>query len=86
MTGREIESVEMSHRPSLLEFGPYRLDARRRLVWRGDTLLDVPPKAAELLAVLAGEAGQVTLRLAESVGSCRLIVGHARFLPFSIRR
>ena len=49
----------MTDRPSLLEFGPYRLDARRRLVWKGDTLLEVPPKAAELLAVLAGEAGQV---------------------------
>jgi DNA-binding winged helix-turn-helix (wHTH) protein len=59
LTGREIESTEMTDRPSLLEFGPYRLDARRRLVWKGDTLLDVPPKAAELLAVLAGEAGQV---------------------------
>jgi DNA-binding winged helix-turn-helix (wHTH) protein/tetratricopeptide (TPR) repeat protein len=56
---REIESVGVDDRPSLLEFGPFRLDARRRLVWKGDTLLEVPPKAAELLAVLAGEAGEV---------------------------
>ena len=49
----------MTDRPSILEFGPYRLDARRRLVWKGDALLDVPPKAAELLAALAGEAGEV---------------------------
>jgi DNA-binding winged helix-turn-helix (wHTH) protein/tetratricopeptide (TPR) repeat protein len=57
--GREIESVAVTDRPSILEFGPFRLDARRRLVWKGDTLLEVPPKAAELLAVLASEAGEV---------------------------
>jgi DNA-binding winged helix-turn-helix (wHTH) protein/tetratricopeptide (TPR) repeat protein len=45
--------------PSPLEFGPFRLDARRRLVWRGEELLEIPPKAVELLAVLAGEAGEV---------------------------
>jgi DNA-binding winged helix-turn-helix (wHTH) protein/Flp pilus assembly protein TadD len=49
----------MTDRTSILEFGAYRLDARRRLVWKGDMLLDVPPKAAELLAALAGEAGEV---------------------------
>ena len=49
----------MTDRLSILEFGPYRLDAWRRLVWKGDTLLEVPPKAAELLAVLAAEAGEV---------------------------
>jgi DNA-binding winged helix-turn-helix (wHTH) protein/tetratricopeptide (TPR) repeat protein len=46
-------------RPSQLEFGPFRLDSRRRLVWRGEALLDVPPKAVDLLAALAGEAGEV---------------------------
>ena len=51
--------MALTDRPSILEFGPYRLDARRRLVWKGDALLDVPPKAAELLAALAGEAGEV---------------------------
>ena len=49
----------VTDRPSLLEFGPFRLDAQRRLVWKGDTLLEVPPKAAELLAALASEAGEV---------------------------
>ena len=59
LTGREIESGRVTDRPSLLEFGPFRLDARRRLVWRGEALLEVPPKAVELLAALAGEAGEV---------------------------
>jgi DNA-binding winged helix-turn-helix (wHTH) protein/Flp pilus assembly protein TadD len=49
----------VSGRPTILEFGPYRVDARRRLVFRGEELLDVPPKASELLAVLAAEAGEV---------------------------
>jgi DNA-binding winged helix-turn-helix (wHTH) protein/tetratricopeptide (TPR) repeat protein len=49
----------VSGRASVLEFGPFRLDVPRRLVSRGDELLDVPPKAVDLLAVLAGEAGQV---------------------------
>ncbi len=49
----------MDERPALLEFGPYRLDVRRRLVWKGETLLEVPPKAAELLVALVVEAGQV---------------------------
>jgi TolB-like protein/Flp pilus assembly protein TadD len=59
LTGREIELAEVPDRPSILQFGPYRLDARKRLVWKGDTLLEVPPKAADLLAALAAEAGQV---------------------------
>jgi DNA-binding winged helix-turn-helix (wHTH) protein/tetratricopeptide (TPR) repeat protein len=49
----------VTERPSLFEFGPYRLDARRRLVWRQEVLLEVPPRAVELLAALVGEAGEV---------------------------
>jgi DNA-binding winged helix-turn-helix (wHTH) protein/tetratricopeptide (TPR) repeat protein len=49
----------MTQQPSVFEFGPYRLDARRRLVWREATLLDVPPRAVDLLAALVAEAGEV---------------------------
>jgi DNA-binding winged helix-turn-helix (wHTH) protein/Flp pilus assembly protein TadD len=49
----------VTERPSLFEFGTYRLDARRRLLWRQEALLDVPPRAVELLAALVGEAGEV---------------------------
>ena len=35
------------------------MDARRRLIWRSGELLNVPPKAVDLLAVLVGEAGEV---------------------------
>ena len=49
----------MTERLSLFEFGPFRLDARRRLVWRQEALVEVPPRAVELLAALVGEAGEV---------------------------
>jgi serine/threonine-protein kinase len=49
----------LGERPSLFEFGPFRVDVRGRLVWRSGVLLDVPPKAVELLSALVGEAGEV---------------------------
>jgi DNA-binding winged helix-turn-helix (wHTH) protein/tetratricopeptide (TPR) repeat protein len=49
----------VTQRPSTFEFGPYRLDARRRLVWRQAALLEIPPRAADLLAALVAEAGEV---------------------------
>jgi DNA-binding winged helix-turn-helix (wHTH) protein/tetratricopeptide (TPR) repeat protein len=49
----------MAPGPSALEFGPFRLDGRRRLVWRGGELVPVPPKAVDLLAVLVEQPGQV---------------------------
>jgi DNA-binding winged helix-turn-helix (wHTH) protein/tetratricopeptide (TPR) repeat protein len=52
----------MVHATPLLEFGPFRLDAARRLVWRGSELLDVPPKAIDLLAALAVRAGEVVTK------------------------
>ena len=56
---RPIESVPVTQRPTVFEFGPYRLDGRRRLVWRQDVLLDIPPRAVDLLAALVAEAGEV---------------------------
>ena len=35
------------------------MDARRRLIWRAGELMNVPPKAVDLLAVLIDEAGEV---------------------------
>lgn len=46
----------------MIEFGPYRLDPARRAVWRGDALLPVPPKAAEILAALARRAGELVTK------------------------
>lgn len=46
----------------MIEFGPFRLDAARRVVWKADALLPVPPKAAEILAALAARAGEVVTK------------------------
>ncbi len=51
--------MALAERSSAFEFGPFRVDARRRLLWRGGELLDVPPKAVELLAALIEQAGEV---------------------------
>ena len=44
---------------STFEFGSFRVDARRRLIWRSGELMNVPPKAVDLLGVLVEEAGEV---------------------------
>jgi DNA-binding winged helix-turn-helix (wHTH) protein/tetratricopeptide (TPR) repeat protein len=49
----------VAQQPSIFEFGPYRLDTRRRLLWRESALLDTPPRAVDLLAALVAEAGEV---------------------------
>ena len=43
----------------LREFGGFRLDAEKRLLWYGPTLLDVPPRAIDVLCVLTESPGEV---------------------------
>jgi DNA-binding winged helix-turn-helix (wHTH) protein/TolB-like protein/Flp pilus assembly protein TadD len=42
-----------------LDFGPFRLDRRERLLFRDATLLPLPPKAIELLLLLTEEPGRL---------------------------
>jgi TolB-like protein/Tfp pilus assembly protein PilF len=42
-----------------LHFGPFRLDARARVLYRGDMDVQLPPKAAETLVVLVENAGEL---------------------------
>jgi TolB-like protein len=44
------------------EFGPYRLDAQSRMLFRGDVHVALPPKVAELLVALAEAAGRALTR------------------------
>jgi DNA-binding winged helix-turn-helix (wHTH) protein len=44
---------------SAFEFGPYRLDAAKRLLWRQGELVSLPPKALDLLLALVEQAGEV---------------------------
>ncbi len=45
-----------------LEFGPYRLDFRARVLWRGGVLEPLPPRALDLLAALAERPGDVVTK------------------------
>ena len=40
-------------------FGPFLFDARARVLYRGSRIVDLPPKAAETLALLLAHAGAV---------------------------
>jgi TolB-like protein len=43
----------------LVEFGPFRLDTSKRVLWRGRDLVSVPPKALDLLVALVEQRGDV---------------------------
>jgi DNA-binding winged helix-turn-helix (wHTH) protein/Flp pilus assembly protein TadD len=45
-----------------LRFGSFRLDAERRVLWRGQELVPAAPKAIELLAALARRPGEVVTK------------------------
>src|SRR5688572_8399617 len=50
----------MSDAPKeLMRFGPFTLDMSERLLWRGDELVPLTPKAFDLLAVLVQNPGRV---------------------------
>jgi len=44
------------------EFGPFRLDAARRALYRGGEFVPLTPKAAEMLVLLVEEAGRVVTK------------------------
>lgn len=43
----------------LLEFGPFRIDTARRLLYRGGTVVEIPPKAFAVLLALVERRGQI---------------------------
>jgi DNA-binding winged helix-turn-helix (wHTH) protein/tetratricopeptide (TPR) repeat protein len=44
---------------TLIEFGPFRLDASRRLLWRNEELVAITPRAIDVLLALVEQQGQV---------------------------
>src|SRR3569832_296898 len=44
------------------EFGPFRLDAARRALYRGTEFVPLTPKAAEMLLLLIEQAGRVVTK------------------------
>jgi DNA-binding winged helix-turn-helix (wHTH) protein/tetratricopeptide (TPR) repeat protein len=51
-----------SQASSQYAFGPFRLDAARRALYRGTEFIPLTPKAAELLVLLVREAGRVVTK------------------------
>jgi DNA-binding winged helix-turn-helix (wHTH) protein len=47
---------------SLYEFGPFRVDARERLLLRGEEVVPLAPKLYDALLLLLGRAGQLVTR------------------------
>jgi DNA-binding winged helix-turn-helix (wHTH) protein/Flp pilus assembly protein TadD len=45
--------------PEMLRFGPFRLDAAKRVLWRGDEVVALAPRALDLLVALAEQQGDV---------------------------
>jgi TolB-like protein/Tfp pilus assembly protein PilF len=49
----------MSELPGIVSFGPFRLDRRKRVLWKGTDLVPLPPKALDLLLALVEQQGDV---------------------------
>ena len=41
------------------EFGEFRFDAEKRVLWRNGDLVNLPPKSIDLLAVLLERRGEI---------------------------
>src|SRR4051812_16867246 len=44
------------------EFGPFRLDAARRALYRGAEFIPLTPKAAQMLVLLVEQAGRIVTK------------------------
>src|SRR5262245_59700767 len=49
----------MTHAHTGFEFGPFRLDPAKRVLWRQDELVALPPKALDVLLALVAQQGEV---------------------------
>jgi DNA-binding winged helix-turn-helix (wHTH) protein/tetratricopeptide (TPR) repeat protein len=48
--------------PPAIEFGPFRLDTGKRVLWRDDRIVPLPPKALDVLVALVEEHGDVVTK------------------------
>lgn len=56
---RDMQSVEAD---ALVEFGPFRVDTRRRLLLRGDEVVPLPAKAFDVLLLLLHRPGETVAK------------------------
>ncbi len=62
MPPEPIAPADIPRQPPQYEFGPFRLDAARRALYRGTEFVALTPKAAEMLLLLVEEAGRVVTK------------------------
>ena len=60
------------------EFGPYRLDADKSVLWRGDQIVSLTPKALALLDALGEGTGHLAVDSPENVEACVEILDELR--------
>src|SRR5215471_7056797 len=49
----------MTSTPPVYRFGPFKLDTASRVLWRGEEVVSLTPKAVEMLQVLVENGGRV---------------------------
>ena len=54
--------TEIEGATEIVGFGPFRLDLRRLVLWRGSELVDLPRRPVEVLCYLTSRPNQVVLR------------------------
>ena len=54
--------IRDSQEISKVEFGPFRLDAAKRVLWRDGRIVPLPPKALDLLVALVEQRGDVVTK------------------------
>ena len=57
------ELIMLKQNKQLYEFGPFRLDADRRLLMRDGRMTPLPPKVFDTLLVLVENSGRVVIRM-----------------------
>jgi DNA-binding winged helix-turn-helix (wHTH) protein len=58
---RELLAITMTE-DGTFEFGPFRLSTEKSVLWRGEQLVPVTPKALDLLRVLVEHRGDVVTK------------------------
>jgi DNA-binding winged helix-turn-helix (wHTH) protein/TolB-like protein len=57
-----LKTTKSEHLPRFYEFGAFRLDAEKRLLWRNDETVSLMPKAFDVLVTLVRRHGQVVTK------------------------
>lgn len=59
---RKFSAVDSSGQKHSHEFGDFRFDSHKRVLWRNGELVNLPPKSIELLTVLLEHRGEIVER------------------------